>query len=130
LTNSCGSRACPSCGKKATDLWIATQLNRLPDCDRVHLVFTLPDTLWPVFESNRWLLNDVCRLAVENLLYAARKRGLEPGIFCAIHTYGRRLNWHPHQASSHRQITGLHRGTQKYTCFHSSGGIILRDKYQ
>ncbi|MCD9996702.1 hypothetical protein LVT19_31695, partial [Klebsiella pneumoniae] len=38
----------------------------------------LPDTLWPVFESNRWLLNDVCRLAVENLLYAARKRGLEP----------------------------------------------------
>ncbi|EFD5386609.1 IS91 family transposase, partial [Shigella flexneri] len=95
-TNSCGSRACPSCGKKATDLWIATQLNRLPDCDWVHLVFTLPDTLWPVFESNRWLLNDVCRLAVENLLYAARKRGQEPGIFCAIHTYGRRLNWHPH----------------------------------
>ncbi|WP_192847391.1 transposase zinc-binding domain-containing protein, partial [Escherichia coli] len=50
VTNSCGSRACPSCGKKATDLWIATQLNRLPDCDWVHLVFTLPDTLWPVFE--------------------------------------------------------------------------------
>ncbi|WP_193227920.1 transposase, partial [Escherichia coli] len=43
-----------------------------------------------------WLLNDVCRLAVENLLYAARKRGQEPGIFCAIHTYGRRLNWHPY----------------------------------
>ncbi len=86
----------PVLRKKATDLWIATQLNRLPDCDWVHLVFTLPDTLWPVFESNRWLLNDVCRLAVENLLYAARKRGLEPGIFCAIHTYGRRLNWHPH----------------------------------
>uniref|UniRef100_UPI003AEFA0BF transposase zinc-binding domain-containing protein n=1 Tax=Escherichia coli TaxID=562 RepID=UPI003AEFA0BF len=75
MTNSCGSRACPSCGKKATDLWTATQLNRLPDCDWVHLVFTLPDTLWPVFESNRWLLNDVCRLAVENLLYAARKTG-------------------------------------------------------
>ncbi|MCX2411107.1 transposase zinc-binding domain-containing protein, partial [Escherichia coli] len=49
VTNSCGSRACPSCGKKATDLWTATQLNRLPDCDWVHLVFTLPDTLWPVF---------------------------------------------------------------------------------
>ena len=96
VTNTCGSRACPSCGKKATDLWIATQLNRLPDCDWVHLVFTLPDTQWSVFGSNRWLLNDACRLAVVNLLYAARKRGLEPGIFCAIHTYGRRLNWHPH----------------------------------
>ena len=92
-----GSQPClPVLRKKATDLWIATQLNRLPDCDWVHLVFTLPDTLWQVFESNRWLLNDVCRLAVENLLYTARKRGPEPGIFCAIHTYGRRLNWHPH----------------------------------
>ncbi|UUR35646.1 hypothetical protein LHS72_24115 (plasmid) [Shigella flexneri] len=68
----------PVLRKKATDLWIATQLNRLPDCDWVHLVFTLPDTQWPVFESNRWLLNDVCRLAVENLLYAARKRGRNP----------------------------------------------------
>ncbi|EBA4459183.1 IS91 family transposase, partial [Salmonella enterica] len=25
------TNACPSCGKKATDLWIAAQLNRLPD---------------------------------------------------------------------------------------------------
>ncbi|KSB51813.1 hypothetical protein LFZ39_14120 [Salmonella enterica subsp. enterica serovar Pullorum] len=39
----------------------------------------------------------MCRLAVENLLYAARKRGSwNPVVFCAIHTYGRRLNWHPH----------------------------------
>ncbi|MCQ3008867.1 transposase, partial [Pseudomonas savastanoi] len=36
------------------------------------------------------------RLAVDNLLYAGRRRGVEVGVFCAIHTYGRRLNWHPH----------------------------------
>ena len=59
VTNSCGSRACPSCGKKATDLWIATQLNRLPDCDWVHLVFTLPDTLWPVLGSEAQLYENV-----------------------------------------------------------------------
>jgi hypothetical protein len=41
-------------------------------------------------------LNYLCRLAVDNLLYAAGKRGLDIGIFCAIHAYGRRLNWHPH----------------------------------
>lgn len=76
--------------------WIAAQLNRLPDCDWQHLVFTLPDTLWALFETNRWLLNDLCRLAVDNLLFAAGKRGRDIGIFCAIHTYGRRLNWHPH----------------------------------
>ena len=96
LCNTCKCRACPSCGKKATDQWIAAQHNRLPDCPWQHLVFTLPDILWPLFYHNRDLLNDICRLAVDNLLYAARKRGLEIGIFCAIHTYGRRLNWHPH----------------------------------
>ncbi len=55
ITNACHNRACPSCGKKATDLWIAAQLNRLPDCDWQHLVFTLPDTLWPLFEVNPYL---------------------------------------------------------------------------
>ncbi|ENA4144246.1 transposase [Escherichia coli] len=62
-----------------------------------------------MFESNRWLLNDVCRLAVENLLYAART---EPGIFCAIHTYGCRLNWHPHE---HVSVTcgGLNKHGQR-----------------
>ena len=92
LCNTCKCRACPSCGKKATDQWIAAQHNRLPDCPWQHLVFTLPDILWPLFYHNRDVLNDICRLAVDNLLYAARKRGLEIDIFCAIHTYGRRLN--------------------------------------
>jgi len=45
ITNACHSHAGPSCGKKATDLWITAQLNRLPDCDWQHLVVTLPDTL-------------------------------------------------------------------------------------
>ncbi|WGM18190.1 transposase (plasmid) [Arsenophonus nasoniae] len=26
----------------------------------------------------------------------ARKQGIEIGIFCALHTYGRQLNQHPH----------------------------------
>lgn len=96
LPNTCHGRACPSCGKKATDQWIADQHHRLPDCPWQHLVFTLPDTLWPLFFHNRELLDALCRLAVDNLLYAARSRGLDIGVFCAIHTYGRRLNWHPH----------------------------------
>ncbi|KPY65158.1 transposase protein, partial [Pseudomonas savastanoi pv. savastanoi] len=30
LCNTCSCRACPSCGKKATDQWIANQQHRLP----------------------------------------------------------------------------------------------------
>jgi len=39
---------------------------------------------------------ELSSLTVDNLLYTAGKRGLDIGIFCAIHTYGRRLNWSPH----------------------------------
>lgn len=38
----------------------------------------------------------LCQLAVDNLLYAAKRRGLKIGIFWALHTFGRRLTWHPH----------------------------------
>jgi len=92
----CNTRGCPSCGKKATDQWIATMTERLPDTPCQHGTFTLPDVLWPLFELNRWLLNDLFRLAADNLLYAAAKRGLTPGIFGALHTYGRKLNWNTH----------------------------------
>ncbi|WGM08360.1 transposase (plasmid) [Arsenophonus nasoniae] len=30
------------------------------------------------------------------MLQLARKQGIEIGIFCALHTYGRQLNQHPH----------------------------------
>lgn len=96
LCNTCHCRACPSCGKKATDQWIAVQNNRLPDCPWYHLVFTLPDVLWPLFFHNRGLLDALCRFAADNLLHAAQRRGVYIGLFGAIHTYGRRLNWHPH----------------------------------
>ncbi len=67
--------------QKATDQWIAVQNNRLPDCPWQHLVFTLPDTLWPLFFYNRWLLDALFRLAADNLIYAAKRRGLRVGIF-------------------------------------------------
>lgn len=96
IHQSCKGRGCPTCGKKATDIWIATMIARLPDVPCQHGTFTLPDILWPLFESNRWLLGHLFALAADNLLYAAKQRGLTLGIFGALHTYGRRLNWNCH----------------------------------
>ena len=42
---SCNGRGYPTCWKKATDLWIATMMVRLPDTPCQHGTFTLPDTL-------------------------------------------------------------------------------------
>ncbi|RMQ24501.1 ISPsy3, transposase [Pseudomonas syringae pv. actinidiae] len=86
LCNTRGCRAGSSCGKKATDQCIADQQHRLTERTWRHLVFTLPDTLWPLFFHNRHWLNALGRLAVDNLLYAGRPRGVEVDVFCAIHT--------------------------------------------
>ena len=93
---TCSSRSCLRCGKKATDNWIKTQTERLPDCDWAHITFTMPDDFWPLFQYERGLLNKICKLASDNLLYTAKKRGLLIGIFAAIHTNGRRLTWNTH----------------------------------
>ncbi|WGM18154.1 transposase (plasmid) [Arsenophonus nasoniae] len=49
------------------------------------------------FFNNNWpLLNALFRAATRAMLQLARKQGIEIGIFCALHTYGRQLNQHPH----------------------------------
>lgn len=69
----------------------------LPDCDWQHITFTMPHVLWPFFNNN-WLLllNDLFRSATRAIVRFTRKMGIEIGIFCALHTYGRQLGQHPH----------------------------------
>ena len=93
---TCKSKGCSSCGHKATEQWITEQQHILPDCDWQHITFTMPHLLWPFFNSNWPLLNALFRAATRAMLRWARKQGVEVGIFCALHTYGRQLNQHPH----------------------------------
>ncbi|HHC6517481.1 TPA: IS91 family transposase [Vibrio parahaemolyticus] len=112
LNQSCKSRACSSCGVKSTERWIRQQQHVLPDCEWQHITFTMPSTLWPTFRHNRWLLNRLFKCAADILTTWAKRQGLEIGVFCALHTYGRKLNWNCHvHASATRggicQRTGL-----------------------
>ena len=60
---SCKSRFCPTCGKKATDQWIATQQAVLPHTTWQHITFTMPSALWPLFKENYVLLGQLSALA-------------------------------------------------------------------
>ena len=93
---SCKSKACSSCGFKATEQWVTQQSHIIPDCDWQHITFTMPHLLWPFFNNNWPLLNALFRAATHTMLRWARKQGMEVGIFCALHTYGRQLNPPPH----------------------------------
>lgn len=81
---------------KATERWIQKQQHVFPDCEYQHITFTLPSTLWPIFRHNRWLLNNLFKCATNILLGWAKKKKIDIGIFCALHTYGRKLNWNTH----------------------------------
>ena len=57
--HTCKSRACPSCGYQATRAWQRNQWRELPEIPYAHVVLTMPDVLWPLFQQNRHLLQDL-----------------------------------------------------------------------
>jgi hypothetical protein len=100
--HSCKSRFCSSCGKKATDHWIQTAFNNLPDTPWQHITWTLPAQLQPFFWANRHLFNTLPPLAAHIIKRLAAQHHFLPGIFLAIHTFGRDLkrNFHVHLSTT------------------------------
>lgn len=92
----CKSRICNTCGKKLTDQWIEKQRALLPDTEWQHITFTMPGELWDFFLLNRELLKPLSTLAAKAIQTVANKKGITPGIFTALHTFGRDLKWNVH----------------------------------
>lgn len=91
VKHSCKSRFCSSCGKKATDIWIAKNNDKLPDTLWQHITFTLPDEYWNLFWLNRDLMSIVATIAAKIIKEIAASRNIDLAIFLAIHTFGRDL---------------------------------------
>jgi putative transposase/transposase-like zinc-binding protein len=95
--HSCKSRACPSCGHRATLLWQREQWASLPDIPYVGVVFTMPDVLWPIFRQNRHLLHDLAALGAKAIQQWVKDRyGVRVLIMVVQHTFGRHLNFNSH----------------------------------
>ena len=95
--HTCKSRACTSCGYRATTLWQRDQWRELPDIPYAHVSLTMPDVLWPIFRRNRHLLHDLPVLGAQVLQqWARRKYGVRLMIMVIPHTFGRHLNFNCH----------------------------------
>jgi len=95
--HTCKSRACPSCGHRATQLWQREQWCALPDIPYVSVVFTMPDVFWPIFQQNRHLLHDLPTLGAEVIQQSMKARyGVRVLIMVIPHTFGGRLNFNSH----------------------------------
>ena len=91
------SRACPSCGYRATTLWQREQWRELPDIPYNHVSLTMPDVLWPLFQHNRQLLHDLPVLGAKVIeQWARRTYGVRLMILVIPHTFGRHLNFNCH----------------------------------
>jgi hypothetical protein len=99
---TCKSKACSSCGKKSTELWVQKQNQILPKTSWQHITFTMPSELWDFFWFNRSLLNKIGNIAAQCIKTIADKKHATPGIFIAIHTFGRDLkrNVHVHLSTT------------------------------
>ncbi|MEE9451596.1 MAG: IS91 family transposase [Gammaproteobacteria bacterium] len=96
IPHTCKCRACSSCGKKATELWIEKQNHLLPDTSWQHITFTMPCELWDFFWLNRHLLNLISKIAADCITSIANQKNVTPGIFTALHTFGRNLKRNVH----------------------------------
>jgi hypothetical protein len=95
--HTCKSRACASCGRRATTLWQREMWASLPDVKFAGVVFTMPDVLWPIFRSNRHLLDDLPALGAAVIQeWAKEVYGARLMIMVVRHTFGRHLNFNPH----------------------------------
>ncbi|CAB5683332.1 Uncharacterised protein [Serratia marcescens] len=123
---SCKSKACSSCGLKATEQWITEQQHILPDCDWQHITFTMPHLLWPFFNNNWPLLNDLFRCATRAMLRWARQQGIDVGIFCALHCSGTHLLTPAQSASSHPRV--CHPRRPRHQTEHLAAAVLQKER--
>lgn len=98
--NSCRDRHCPQCQGRATRKWVAAQSERLLPTRYHHCVFTLPDTLDELVRYNEAALYDLLFAAssgtLKSFFASDRRFGGKGGFFGVLHTWGQRLQLHPH----------------------------------
>src|SRR4029434_3386635 len=98
--NSCRDRHCPRCLTAARNAWVAAREAELLPVGYVHIVFTMPAPLARLALVNKRVVYDLLfRAAAETLLQVARnptRLGGAIGGLMVLHTWGQRLQHHPH----------------------------------
>lgn len=98
--HSCRNRSCYLCAQQKRLEWIEQQKARVLNVPHFHVIFTVPHDYLPLWRYNEALFSRLLFKASQETLLAllADKKhgGLTPGILMVLHTWGRRLNLHPH----------------------------------
>jgi len=100
LYNSCRNRHCPQCQMMKKEKWVLEKKKDVLPFQYFHVVFTLPHELNPIVIRNQSAIyNLMFKKVKETLLSVALDKkyfGAEIGFFSILHTWGQKLNLHPH----------------------------------
>ena len=98
--NSCHHRACPQCQALSRERWLVSRESMLLDSVHHHWIFTLPHQLNPLWQFNRGWFQDALFAAVSATLKQLTADpvylGAKPAFLLALHSWGRKLDLHPH----------------------------------
>lgn len=98
--NSCRNRHCPCCQIMHKELWIDSRMAETIDCPYFHAVFTIPSELNELILFNKKELYSLMHKASARTLLelASDKKylGATAGIIQVLHTWGQKLDFHPH----------------------------------
>lgn len=98
--NSCRNRNCPNCQAVNKEIWVDKRRSEVIDTPYFHAVFTVPDSLNALIYSNQSLLYSLMhRCSSKTILELSSNEkylGATPSIIQVLHTWGQKLNYHPH----------------------------------
>lgn len=100
LYNSCRNRHCPQCQFMKKEEWIEKRKEEVLPFQYFHVVFTLSDKLNQiVFKNKKLIYKLLFDKSKETLLSVSEDEkyfGAKIGFFSILHTWGQKLNLHPH----------------------------------
>ena len=98
VCHACRNRHCPRCQKKNQQQWLQARLKEFLPIGYFHLTFTIPSELNPLFLAHaKEAYALFFKAASRTLLQFGRNNlGVRLGLLALLHTWGGRLNFHPH----------------------------------
>lgn len=96
--NSCRNRHCPKCQNTQREAWIEERKQDLLPVPYFHVVFTVPDTLNPLFLADSAGMYNLLFHAVWETMnrFSLTRLHAEGGMIAVLHTWGQNLSLHPH----------------------------------
>ena len=99
--NSCNNRHCPCCQAPLEQKWVQARDSELiKGIAYYHAIFTVPYELNDlIYDNQKELYSLLFRCTSDTLLTLCRDRkylGATPGLVMVLHTWGQKLNFHPH----------------------------------